>query len=51
MFGNFGPMGGLGGRAFEAHYRAMPVAFIDKQQARGMGKRMDLVEGPAEGTQ
>ena len=31
---HYGAMGGLGGnRAFEAHYRAMPLAFIDKQQA------------------
>ena len=34
MFGMFGPgMPGMGGGGFEALYRAMPVAFIDKQQA------------------
>jgi ubiquitin fusion degradation protein 1 len=31
MFGFLG--GGFGGGTFEAHYRAMPVAFIDKQSA------------------
>lgn len=31
-FGFFGGHGMLGG-SFESHYRAMPVAFIDKQQA------------------
>lgn len=31
MFGMFGPA--FGGGSFEAHYRAMPVAFIDKQSA------------------
>ena len=30
MFGMFGMP--PGGGVFEAHYRAMPVAFIDKQQ-------------------
>ena len=33
MFGMFGPGAGGGGGGFEAHYRAMPVAFIDKPNA------------------
>lgn len=33
MFGGFFGGGGFGGGVFEAHYRAMPVAFIDKQSA------------------
>ncbi len=34
MFGMFGPGGfGVGPTTFEAHYRAMPVAFLDKPNA------------------
>lgn len=35
MFGGgpFNPFGGLNHGTFEAFYRAMPVAFIDKQSA------------------